>query len=120
MQALRKLAHFGSLDEVFPLVIRLLKLFRAWGDRRRLFGLYGLFFCHIFLRLLPVIAYLDTSDIHTLIRQFGELVFVAMMYPPFIAYVWKLPKLMLLIDTLKTTFAECRIILLMNFKYKVI
>lgn len=108
MTVIPRLVHFGSLEEVYPLVIRLLKLFRAWGDRRRLFGLYGFFLCHFFLRLLPLIIYLDTSDIHAMIRHLGEIVFISLLYPVFLVYVWKLPKLMMLIRILQAAFAECK------------
>lgn len=107
MTVIPGLVEFGSLEQVYPLVITLLKRLGAWGSRRRLFGLYGFFLCHFFLRLLPSVLYLDAGDIHSLVRHLGEIVFISLLYPVFIVYVWKLPKLMLLIKILQRSFAEC-------------
>lgn len=115
MTVIPRLVHFGSLEDVYPLVLRLLKLFGTWGPRRRLFGLYAFFLCHFFLRLLPSIIYLDTSDIHAMIRHLGEIVFISMLYPVFIVYVWKLPKLMALTRILRAAFAECKFQFSHNF-----
>ncbi|EAT35979.1 AAEL011895-PA [Aedes aegypti] len=106
MTVIPGLVEFGSLEQVYPLVITLLKRLGAWGSRRRLFGLYGFFLCHFFLRLLPSVLYLDAGDIHSLVRHLGEIVFISLLYPVFIVYVWKLPKLMLMIKILQRAFAE--------------
>ncbi|EDS41940.1 conserved hypothetical protein [Culex quinquefasciatus] len=106
MQLFPRALRFGELDQVFPIVLRLLRFFRAWGSRRRLLGLYGFFAVHFSVRLLPLIVYLDTSDMQTLIRHLGEIVFVGMLYPVFVVYVWKIPKLIQLVEILDRAFAK--------------
>lgn len=110
MQLFPRALRFGELDQVFPIVLRLLRFFRAWGSRRRQLGLYGFFAVHFSVRLLPLIVYLDTSDMQTLIRHLGEIVFVGMLYPVFVVYVWKIPKLIQLVEILDRAFAKCNLV----------